>query len=74
MEKTGAILKKNQVRAAGSRPIGDAQAARSAPAAPQARLVEKNDSSAVIEVRCACGRCTYIQCRWPAKPAGAPQP
>jgi hypothetical protein len=65
--QTTAVLKKSAVRVAGPCHI-DPAAARASDA-PQVRIVETTAAGALLEVRCACGRCTYVQCRWPAKGA-----
>jgi hypothetical protein len=66
MEAITGVLKKRQVRLSDPAPLGGPGAAQAPTGQPQARLVERNDRSAIVEVRCACGRCTYVQCRWPA--------
>lgn len=67
-----AVIKNNQLKAGGPCRIGASAATpASASAGPQVRMVERRDDGAVIEVRCACGRCTYVQCRWPAQAAPA---
>jgi len=38
-----------------------------------ARIVDLQDDYAVIEVRCECGRCAYVRCRWQGKAAATVQ-
>jgi len=77
------VIKKHRVRqapAGGASPVGGNPAA--APA--QARLVQKEDDHAVLEVCCPCGNVIRVECRWevpvadgqPASPetTDAPQP
>jgi hypothetical protein len=73
VESTSGILKKNQVRPAGAYAISTAAAAPppTATAKGDVRLVEQHADHAILEVRCACGRVTYVQCRWPM-PGAAP--
>ena len=68
------ILKKNQVRPAGAYSIGAGPTVPPAPgpAKAEVRLVEQHDDHATLEVRCACGRYTYIQCRWPITGSATP--
>lgn len=79
----GAVLKKASVREAGpvqlgtigSQPRPAGGAAKAAPAA-QARVVEQDDRSAVIEVVCPCGCRTLVRCITgsPAEPGAAASP
>ena len=62
---SGGVLKKGQVRPGGARAAGVPAAIQPASAQSQVKVVERDDRSATIEVCCACGRRTYIQCRWP---------
>jgi hypothetical protein len=68
MTGTG-ILKKNAVRLGGACHI-DSAASPAPEAAASVRIVEKTAAGALIEVRCACGRCTYVQARWPSNGKG----
>jgi len=69
------ILKKGAARVAGACRLGTPAGARPAAGGPEARLVERHDDRAVIEVRCACGRFAYVECRWPkAAPPAPPAP
>ncbi len=62
----GRVIKKTQVRMAGSRslePAGDTPLpCGDAPAQAGARIVETADDGALIEVTCSCGRVTYVRC------------
>jgi hypothetical protein len=60
------ILKKSAVRLGGACRVDPAEATASDAAGPEARIVEKTAAGVLIEVRCACGRCTYVQAKWPA--------
>ena len=60
------VLKKNQVRLAGEPAPAATAAPRPAAGQAQARIIEMAPDSAIIEVRCACGRFTYVRCAWPA--------
>jgi hypothetical protein len=75
VESTHGILKKSHVRPAGAYTMNAGPAV--APPPPVAdksdvRLVEQHPDHAILEVRCACGRVTYVQCRWPIPGAAAP--
>jgi hypothetical protein len=78
VEATPGVLKKSQVRPAGAYPLNPGPAAPApAPAKGDVRLVEQHADHAVLEVRCACGRVTYVHCRWPmpgVAPVAADQP
>lgn len=65
------ILKKNQVRLSTAGRAEGHAAPASPTAAAEVRIVEQHPDYALVEVRCACGRCTYVQCRYPAGPAPA---
>ena len=70
----GKIIRKDQVRLAGSCRIGDASAARGRGEKPaQVRVIGQTDDSAVIEVACSCGKRIQIRCALgaPSVPAGA---
>ena len=69
VEIPSGILKKNQVRLGG---VFSADAPATA-AGPMARIVDLQDDYAVIEVRCECGRCAYVRCRWQGKGAATVQ-
>jgi hypothetical protein len=72
------VLKKNQVRQAGEPPPAAAAAPRPSAGLAQARIIEMAPDSAIIEVKCACGRFTYVRCTWPPAAdigaAGRPTP
>lgn len=87
MTQAAAVLKRASVRTAGAVQLGSASGAPrpapapgSAPAAAkpagaQARIVEQDDRSAVIEVICPCGCRTLVRCVTAAiEPAGAKRP
>ena len=59
------VLKKSTVRLGAPCHIDAAASPDSEAAGPGVRIVEKTAAGAVLEVRCACGRSTYVQCRWP---------
>jgi hypothetical protein len=65
------IVKKDRVRVAEPCRIGAAAqgGAAAAGAGAMVRIARRNADHAVLEVRCACGRTTHVECRWPA---GAP--
>jgi len=69
-ETCSKILKKGQVCMTGMPEQGAPAARRSAPEQSEIRVVERHASDAVLEIRCACGRHTYMHLRWPA--AGTP--
>jgi len=73
------IVKKHQVRPAGAYPIGAERAASPQTSGKaQVRILEQHDDHALLEIRCPCGRYTYVQCRWPipgpVAPTGPAQP
>jgi hypothetical protein len=65
------ILKKNQVRLAGTCRTELPAAPSAGAAGREISIAEKHDDCAVIQVRCQCGRCHYIRFRWqcPTPPA-----
>jgi len=66
MTNSGAgILKKHEVRLGGACRIDPAVVTQPA-AGPDVRIIEKTAAGVLLEVRCACGRCTYVQCMWPS--------
>jgi hypothetical protein len=73
VEIPSGILKKNQVRLGGVFSADAPATAASAAAGPMARIVDLQDDYAVIEVRCECGRCAYVRCRWQGKGAATVQ-
>lgn len=77
---SGAVLKKDRVRMEGRRRIGGPAVAPGSSAAPAggaaapggqpaARLVSVSDAGALVEVTCACGRKTLLQCDFDAAAA-----
>ena len=60
------VLKKSQVKSAGTRVLGEAPAGPVASEAPeglpQARIVEQANGLVVVEVVCECGRTIYLNC------------
>ena len=69
-ESAMGVIKKDSVKPTGSCLIGPM--ARAAPAggdATQARIVEQDDTHAVIEVTCACGKKSYLRCNFAAEQA-----
>ncbi len=71
-----AVVKKGRVKETGAVRLGPERgpsSARGGPApgpsaaaaAPAARIVEQHEDRAVVEITCACGRVTRLQCRWP---------
>jgi hypothetical protein len=72
-EQSG-LVKKDRVRITGSRALAAGAAGAVSPA-PSARIVEKNDSGAMVEVVCACGRKIHLHCRYgQLAPDRAPNP
>jgi hypothetical protein len=60
------VVKKDRVRPGEPCRIG-APSAAPAPrraAVPHARIVEKTDDRAIVEVRCGCGQVLHVECRW----------
>jgi hypothetical protein len=73
------VLKKNQVRSSGPRRLGaacdPAESRRPAAGGPAGvRIARRDADRAVIEVRCACGNVTLIECRWPGEAAAPDDP
>ncbi len=70
---SGSVLKKDRVRMEGRRRIGGPAATSDSPPAPggqpTARLVSVSDAGALVEVTCACGRTTLLQCDFDAAAA-----
>jgi len=67
---TGRILKRDEVTVAGSRRLdGAGQRRVAAPSAqPQGRIVEQNDSGAIVEVTCSCGNVFHLHCTYATPP------
>jgi hypothetical protein len=74
VESSSGILKKSQVRPAGACPLNPGMAAPPSPAPVKGdvRLVEQHSDHAILEVRCTCGKVTFVQCRWPVPGAALP--
>ena len=66
------VLKRNQVRVGGPYRVAGGPAARPEPGDAEARIVDVEGSEAILEVRCVCGRLTYVRCRWAAPAPAAP--
>ncbi|MCX5654399.1 MAG: hypothetical protein NTY65_07110 [Planctomycetota bacterium] len=64
------ILKKGQIHVTGPCKPGAAAAPRPASGQPEIRTVERSANDAVVEIRCTCGRHTYMHLRWSG--AGTP--
>ena len=63
------IIKKDSVRMAEApRQLGDA-ATPPAAMGPAARILEQNETGVQIEITCACGQKTYLQCEYAAGPS-----
>jgi hypothetical protein len=60
------VLKKSTVRLGAPCRIDSAAAPAAEAAGPNVRIVEKTATGVLLEVRCDCGRCTFVQCRWPS--------
>jgi hypothetical protein len=72
-ESVTGIVKKNQVRPAGACAIGAKRAASPQTSGKtEVRILEQHDDHALLEIRCSCGRYTYVQCRWPVAAPVAP--
>lgn len=73
---TTGIVKKGRVRPSPPRRL-EAAAGPHRPAggpvagAPQVRIVERHADRAALEVRCACGRITHVECQWQVPPPAA---
>jgi hypothetical protein len=65
-EHSSGIVKKNQVNLAGRRRLGAAGPATRSAGGPAARVLRQDDAGALIEVTCACGRKTHLQCDYAA--------
>ncbi len=78
-QSSAAVLKKTEVKLTQSVQLGCAPAGQG-PHPPQARIVEQNDTDAVVEVVCGCGRKILLLCDCtaqgggPSLPAGATDP
>ena len=72
-QSSAAVLKKTEVKLTESVHLGSASAGQG-PAAhpPQARIIEQNDTNAVVEVVCGCGRKILLLCDCTAQ--GGPSP
>ena len=58
------IIKKDHVKMTEApRNLGDM-----APSAPAIRIVEQDETGALVEVTCECGRTTYVQCEYAPSP------
>lgn len=76
------VLKKSRVKTASPCRIGTPPPGAQAEAEAETRLVEQYADRAVLEVRCPCGRVTYVECRWqvpvdatgPVPPTRKPNP
>ena len=69
--RTGRVLKADTVKIKGTyrldinRPAGRMpNAGNTVSAAPQVRIVEKNDDFAVVELMCSCGTRTCVRCEY----------
>ncbi len=59
------VLKKHEVRmVSGPRAAATAEAPTRAAGGPQARIVQQNDTEAIVEITCACGTKTRIRCAY----------
>ncbi len=59
------VLKRHQVKSAGTRVLGESAAGGPAvppSGLPQARIVEQANGMVVVEVTCECGRTIYLNC------------
>jgi hypothetical protein len=65
-EACSKIVKKSQVCMTGASRPGTTAPRQPAPGQSEIRVVERHASDAVLEIRCACGRHTYMHLRWPA--------
>jgi hypothetical protein len=64
MENASRLIKKDQVRPAGSCQIGQPALKGAAGAAPQVRVVEQTDKKAVLEITCVCHQKIYVECAY----------
>ncbi len=71
-QSSAAVLKKTEVKLTQSVQLGCAPAGQG-PHPPQARIVEQNDTDAVVEVVCGCGRKILLLCDCTAQ-GGDPSP
>ena len=65
------VLKCNDVALGGSRHLGATGAPRAASPStpeiePRGRIVEQNDSGAIVEVTCSCGKVFHLHCTYAA--------
>ncbi|MCX5682443.1 MAG: hypothetical protein NT049_02005 [Planctomycetota bacterium] len=67
---SSSVLKNNQIRMTEPGRPGAPAAPRPAHDRSEIRTVERNANDAVVEIRCVCGRHTYMHLRWPQP--GAP--
>jgi hypothetical protein len=64
------VLKNSRIRMTEPGRPGAPAAPRPAHDRSEIRTVERSANDAVVEIRCVCGRHTYMHLRWPQ--AGAP--
>ncbi len=64
-EMVGKTLKKNEVRMGGVRDLSAPGAVNTSSATHRVRIVEQDNSHAVIEVGCICGERILVRCMFP---------
>ena len=68
-ETTGRVIKKDTVRMTeGPRRIAEPAERGPPSSAPAVRIVEQSETAVVIEVTCACGEKTCVQCDYVPDP------
>ena len=72
MPSTGRILKRDAVTLAGQRCLNASGPGRNQSASPpihgqgHGRIIEQNDSGAIVEVTCECGKVFHLHCTYAA--------
>ncbi len=61
------LLKREKVKMEGQCSVGHSGAGVAPSVRPGARIVERNDNGAVIEVTCGCGEKIYLHCTYAGK-------
>lgn len=78
-DRVAGVIKKERIRTSPPRPVGaageaflPAEGPETVDDLPEVRIAEQFAGGAVLEVRCPCGRVTYVQCQWKVPAAGQP--